>query len=76
MGSTIDLTYDSKEWQPGEIREYDPISGGCFLCVRTKRDCKYRKFKAEPEAKTLSDQLYDMIVRWEDVYGMDEGWQG
>ena len=39
----IDLTYDSKEQQPGEIREYAQISGGCFLCVRTDQPCKYNK---------------------------------
>ena len=62
----IDLTYDSKEWQPGEERFYPIISGGCFLCVRTDQPCKYRKFKAEPAAETLSDQLEAMVLRWEE----------
>ena len=59
----IDLTYDSKEWPPGEIREYAPISGGCCFCVGTDQPCRFGipvVIEVDEDAIVVTDYIIHM----------------
>ncbi len=42
-------------WQPGEIREYAPLSGGCCFCLRGAK-CRYRR------SGDMKNGLYDRLI--------------